>query len=438
MATTSETLSMIRMRADAESALSMEQTHLNLEPDFQREYEAWNEKLCTRLIESVLLHRAMNPIWVVSNSKARTEEVLDGKHRLTTLIKFMNNEITIGPSLMTLDKTKYSGKKFRDLEFEDQNRIRTYSFSVNHLDSSYRDDMDKLQDMYEILNRSSRSLNEFEFNKPIFKPLYDAIGPFLDRFKESPVYPKSTSKRGALERELLKLIALTDRHIDSFSSLNNNQEKWIKAWFGSTKADMDTKIVEHKATIDDRCTRLALYMNTFVDADLFKGIDDLVAIRIVVARTTALIQDKALFQRHAPSLVVQMRTLLTSDLQKELECESRNASFQKKLIQRVDRLLEDELGVKPEPRLFPKEMTDRKKGEQENKCALCGKLIRTNQAYEGDHIQAWTSGGLTNYENLQVVHERCHKQKETILANRLATAAVAGTVVDEGVIRHAS
>ena len=419
MATTSETLASIRMRTNEETAITIGQVYLNLEPDFQREYEAWDEKLCTRLIESVLLHRAMNPIWVVLNSIAKTEEVLDGKHRLTTLLKFMNNEIPIGPSLMTLEQGKYNKKKFKDLEFDDQNRIRNYSFSINHLDSSYREDTDKLQDMYEILNRSSRPLNAYEFGKPILKPLYDTIIPFLEKFKESPVYSKSTSKRGSIEMEILKLIALTDRHIDSFSSLSNNQEKWVKSHFGTTKAEMDTKILEHKPMIEERLARVLVYMNAFVDADVFKCEKDDVAFRIIIARTTALISDKAVFQRHSASLASQFQTLLKSDLQKELECENRNAVFQKKLIMKVDRLLEDELGVKPEPRFFSKEMINRWKVEHGNKCAICNKIIRGSQACEGDHISPWTSGGLTNYENLQVVHQRCHKLKEATLASKL-------------------
>ena len=82
-------------------------------------------------------------------------------------------------------------------------------------------------------------------------------------------------------------------------------------------------------------------------------------------------------------------------------------------------MLEDEIGIKPEPRFFSKEMINRWKVEHGNKCALCGNIIREKQACEGDHISPWTSGGLTNYENLQVVHPRCHKLKESNLAKLL-------------------
>ena len=419
MTTTSETLASIRMRVDRESAHATGQTHLNLSPDFQREYEAWDEKLCTRLIESVLLHRAMNPIWVVANSSEKNEEVLDGKHRITTLIRFMNNQIAIGSSLMSMDKVKYGGKYFKDLVFDDQNRVRNYSFSINHLDSSYREDTDKLQDMYEILNRSSKPLNSFEFNKPIYKPLYDVITPFIERFKETPVYPKPSSKRGNVEREILTLIALTDRYVpDSFSSLPNYYDKWTKTLFGTNRSDVDEKVLAHKTLIEERCERILLYMNDFMNADLFKDVKDLMAIRIIVSRASAIVKEKTLFRRNFDSLVAKLRELLTSNLQTTLGCENRNATFQKLLIRAVDRLIEDEIGLKNEPRLFSEEMIARSKEEHGNKCAFCEKTIKATEKYDGDHIVPWISGGPTTYENLQVVHRKCHKRKEFYLLKK--------------------
>jgi hypothetical protein len=81
------------------------------------------------------------------------------------------------------DKDKYHKKKFNELETDDKAKIRNYNFIFNKLDSSYRKDLNKLKDMYEILNRSSRTLNDYEFNKVTLNPFYDIISKYKPLFK---------------------------------------------------------------------------------------------------------------------------------------------------------------------------------------------------------------------------------------------------------------
>jgi len=62
---TSLNLSIINIRINKETADATQQTYINKHPDFQREYEAWDDKLKTRFVETMLLGRAMNPIWTI-------------------------------------------------------------------------------------------------------------------------------------------------------------------------------------------------------------------------------------------------------------------------------------------------------------------------------------------------------------------------------------
>ena len=143
-------LSIILLRSHKETAQSTNQTYLNINPEFQRDYEAWNDKLKTRLIESMLLGRAMNPIWVIHNEEDDSQEVLDGMHRLTTGLNYVNNDFALGSDFTTLSTDLYENKRFQDLSSDDKSKIRSYNFSINKLDSSYKSDPEKLQDMYEI------------------------------------------------------------------------------------------------------------------------------------------------------------------------------------------------------------------------------------------------------------------------------------------------
>ena len=98
-------LSIINLRTNKEIANAAGQIYLNKSPDFQRDYEAWNDKLRTRFVESIILNRATNPIWILLNDDENSEEILDGMHRITTALAFFNNDFCIHANhLMSLDK----------------------------------------------------------------------------------------------------------------------------------------------------------------------------------------------------------------------------------------------------------------------------------------------------------------------------------------------
>jgi hypothetical protein len=139
----------------------------------------------------------------------------------------------------------------------------------------------------------------------------------------------------------------------------------------------------------------------------------------VISRTVAIVKSVALFNRHADVLFRVLKdnvvTIdLTGDLLINLDCTSRGAKFQKRLIACVDKLIRETIGGElEEPRVFSKKMIEDKLAEQKRKCPLCTSIITMAQKYEGDHILAWVNGGRTVKENLQVVHHACHKRKTT-------------------------
>lgn len=390
----------------------MNMSFINLSPFFQREYEAWNEKLKTRFIESILLGRAMNPIWTVENSDDGSTEVLDGMHRLTTALKFLNNEFALGPSLCSLDVDTYKGKCFEELADEDKNKIRNYNFTFNHLDASYRNDCDKLMDMYEILNASSKSLNKHEFHKPMYKPFYDLISVNHARWFKTPIFEKEKITRGDLFTELTKVLALSEERLpSSFSSINDIANKWEVANLGGSKASVEECITVKGLMYKERLDKVKKYMDKFIQEGLFPCGDAVVTL-ILISRTVALIKKDAVFSRHIGNLMTKFKTeIIDGSIQDKLECTARNAMFQKKLINAVNAIIMTEIGEVEEPRLFTKAVIDAKLVEQMGKCTLCNLTITKQQRYEGDHIIPWGQMGRTVPENCQVVHQKCHKRK---------------------------
>ena len=408
-------IGIIALRTNREQCITLNQTYINLNPFFQRTYEAWPEQMKTRFIESILLQRAMNPIWTVENSEDGSEEVLDGMHRLTTALNFFNNKFTLGTSLCTLKEEEYKNKSFDSLSSEDKNKIRNYNFTFNRLDSSYRNDANKLQEMYEILNASSKQLNKHEFRKPIYKPYYDIINQNSARWYKTPLFKKDKSLRGDLETELTKILALSEERLpEKFSSINDIATQWEDDNLGDCVETVRQCLEKNGLVYIERLNKTKKYMNKYIEVELFPedSADDSIVALIIITRTVALIKKEALFSRHLENLITIFKTeIMEGNIQNKLDCTARNAIFQQKLICKIDELIRTELGEKEEPRLFTKEIINAKLQEQNRVCPLCNKQISLVQPYEGDHIIPWVKMGRTIPENCQVVHKRCHKRK---------------------------
>lgn len=412
-------LNIVNLRINGEIAKSTGQVYLNIKPSFQREYESWDNKLKTRLVETMLIDRAMNPIWTIYNDEDDSEEVLDGMHRLTTALQFLNNEFSIGKDLMELEFEDYQGKYFKDLTPDQKQKIRNYEFIFNKLDSSYRNDPEKLSDMYELLNRSSKPLNDFEFQKPLLQPYYELLQKHAKNFYDSPLYPYDISKRGRIEEEMGKWLAFSDDKLLKFSSINDMYKKWKIQLFGQqgkiTKEGVQKTLNTYGLKLSTIMDRIKYVMDKFDQSNLFtiSKRKNRTEYMFMVCRTVALCVSNEVFTRICTSLIERFSQYILEDDKKDEATNNRNGVFQNKLINKIDSILYDVLGIMNDKRLFSKEMIDEKLKEQQGVCALCCQKITIKHKYEGDHINPWTNGGKTEKENLQVVHQRCHRIKSS-------------------------
>lgn len=411
-------LSIINLRADKEKALAANQVHLNKSPDFNRNYEAWDDMLKTRFIESLLLGRATNPIWIVINDDEDTEEILDGMHRINTSLAFLNNEFAIQSKyLMCLDKTKYDKKRFNDLDTDEKSRIRNYNFLFNKLDSSYRKDNNKLKAMYELLNRSSRTLNDYEFNKVILNPFYTIISKHKEEFVKSNFFNKHKDLRGNIDSQIIEMIVLSNKISTSWTSVNHLKEQWIKDEIGETSENVELFLKNHTSEIENKLIFMNKIIIHFYQKNLFSKNNKVfkkffLIYKFLISRCCYFIQNISLFNRVADYLIdTFQKELLVNDIQTKLDCSSRNATFQRKLIEKIDDIIQIPLREEGITRKFSKKMIQEKLVEQNHICPICNIQINENENYEGDHIIPWTANGKTIPENLQVLHKRCHQLK---------------------------
>jgi len=407
-------LSIINLRTNKETAIATNQVYINKNPDFQRNYEAWDDKLKTRFIETILIGRAMNPIWTILNPDDNSEEVLDGMHRLTTALDYLNNKFKVNSKYFT-DETRgqlYDKKCFKDLSLDDQQKIRNYNFIFNQLDSSYRTDVTKRRDQYEILNRSSRTLTEYEFNKVLYGKYFDIVSIFKDEL--NTLFFDMSDKRGELQTEIIDIIVLSNDLPNSWCSVNTLREKYYEETLGNSQKSVTDYLTVNEENIKNKIIMIKKIITTLKDNLFFsdnkkKFRKYYLPYKFIISRLLYKFKDISLFNRHIIDIIEQLKTEITNvDIQEKLECKSRNAVFQKKLFILIDTVIQSSYEKNKDKRLFSKLQITAKLKEQNEVCAICQKK---KEKYEGDHIVEWSKGGKTDYENLQVLCIDCHKNK---------------------------
>jgi hypothetical protein len=410
------TLTYLNLRTNYENALAISETFINKHPDFQREYEEWSDRLKTKFMESILIGRAMNPIWTILNPDDNSEEILDGMHRVTTALDFLNNKYPLCAKYFTDSRfKKYDKKYFRDLDLDDQSRIRNYSFIFNNLDSSYRTDLNKRRDMYEILNRSSKTLNDFEFNKVSYNKLYDLIIPFKNDL--NILFNKKDS-RGAIETEILDILVLSDVLQKSWSSITSLRNKYLNSKIGTDEQEIENYLEDNAENIRyklELTVKIVEYFNykNIIPSDKKERSKQYVPLKFFISRIIFKLKNISVFNRCISRILkIWIDEIVVEDIQLKLNCRTRNATFQRKLINTIDDII-DNIWDPHDPlnrRLFSKKQTAEKILEQENKCALCEIKLK-RKYYEADHIIPWCQGGQTSLENLQILCKECHIQK---------------------------
>lgn len=419
----------IKFRLDHDTANQLDMTMINLNPSWQRNYESWKDEWRTQLIEVILDGQIINPIWTIDNDDDDCEDVLDGMHRLTTIFLYLNNEFALDKKFF-LDKNlndKYHNCKFQDLDKDDQKKFKDYKLSFNKLDTSYHHNSDKRQQKWKQLNQNAAPLNDFEYNKGLFVKFYDIITQHKDYYIEKFFFHKKDN-RGYIDMRIIEIYILSHNLPDTWSSISNMVDKFRIEKIGESNECINKYLEKEKQNIEKiveftKKVITTLYNEQFFATDKSKNKSYFLIYQILIGRLVYFFTKDSnpvkLFNRYCQDIFkIMNKNFFNVDITTLINrygLKGRNAQFQKYLCSEFDIIIEEFCNRSAGPRCFSKSIIEKKLKDQNNKCAICKE--EKNGGWEGDHILEWSKGGVTTYDNLQVLCTFCHKDKTRNMYN---------------------
>ena len=142
----------------------IKENSLKLAPEFQRG-DIWVSSAQSFFIDTLLRDLPIPPIYIRlitdSDTKTSYREVVDGQQRLSTIVKFIDDNLV-------LDKRskEFSGKTYESLDPEDQQRFLSYQVGVEQL---FGADDDSVLDIFHRINTYGLSLNNQELRHGKFQ-----------------------------------------------------------------------------------------------------------------------------------------------------------------------------------------------------------------------------------------------------------------------------
>ncbi|MBM7422124.1 DUF262 domain-containing protein [Spongiibacter marinus] len=210
----------------------------NFDPAYQRK-SVWSDEKQSFFIDSVLKNFPMPPIFLhqkIDDDTGKTKyDIIDGKQRLTSLIRFLKNEI---PASDEFENSPFydeniAGVYFSDLDkkglTEYKRKLWRYVIPIEYIDTS---DKKVIDNIFDRLNRNGEPLNGQELRKSV----YHGTGLLLlvERIADLPFWKERLSKTDVARMEhyefvseiLFQLIEDTPLHANQ-QELDDLYEKYV-------------------------------------------------------------------------------------------------------------------------------------------------------------------------------------------------------------------
>lgn len=220
-----------------------------MDPSFQRNF-VWGIKQMSELVESVIIGIPL-PLIYLAESQNGSLVVVDGRQRMTTFIKFLNNEFKL-KGLRILKEL--NGCSFNDLENDE--RFSKYATDIEDFQLVVQiikyPTPDKVRfDIFDRVNRGGTPLNKQEMRNALYQGKSTML---LKELSEDEPFKMATGS--SISPKHMK-----DRYIILRAiCFSLYQEKKLK--------DTDGNVIEYKSDIEDFLGRGMEFLNAQTDGDI--------------------------------------------------------------------------------------------------------------------------------------------------------------------------
>lgn len=175
-----------------------------LDPPYQRDFNVWNGEQKSFLIDTILKNFPIPPIFLEQkinpDTGVTTYDVIDGKQRMSTIVDFINNKVSIPLSYGSdiYGKKELNGLTFEQIkdkakEDDDTKAILAdfwaYSLSIEYIENP---DIKIVDNIFDRLNREGSRLNSQELRKAQY---YDSLlYNDIEYYRNDSLMQKLTSK----------------------------------------------------------------------------------------------------------------------------------------------------------------------------------------------------------------------------------------------------
>lgn len=217
--------------------ISKEKEHIKYAPSYQRNY-IWNTKKAINLIETIFLNGIIPPLTIIKIGKEI--EIIDGRQRYETLLRFYNNEFKLKSfgleKMKELDGCDYENLPSNFKILFKEYKMKAIEYVVEENISITSEDIDMLKrDLFRRYNFGMTALKKSEIARA--KYLHDALtNDFVEVFEKDPeLYNKcvdillnKSKKNITNEKEKKNLLLVNIREILVMPYIPIIGEKTIK------------------------------------------------------------------------------------------------------------------------------------------------------------------------------------------------------------------
>ena len=226
---------------------------ISVNEKYQRKF-IWTKKEMIGLIETILLEMPIQEVYLKENEYVDPDAgsdmmfmIIDGQQRITSIVKYMNDDFKMNKSGLSYPDASYANKKFTELHKDLQIKIKNYKITCRHIPteiSEVKITDDVISKIFLRLNKTAKSLNKAELRHAKYFGYVDQFTKQItqdDFWNKYKLFKKNAQLRKLDESFVAKLLIIAKADNEPL------KDKYISAFY--EKFDADKKTVTKLANL---------------------------------------------------------------------------------------------------------------------------------------------------------------------------------------------